>query len=551
YNNFSCSDEGLFITSSSDNTFEKNIVNSNSNAIELRINSHRNSFIENELRYTGRMQFVISVSDLNGTYLKNQNILNYSIFDLGSRIIIENTTHGRIDFISNINGSGFNLIGNGSSDIVFGNNSIYLNSSKSGLNSLANLTLYNLPTTFSNPAILRDGFICNSSTVPSCSNFTSLNAGNVSFNVSSWSTYSIGETPDAISPIINLIYPADATSSTTSAYNFTFNVNDSSNVTGCGLVFDGTIVGTLANVTRNIENGIYYSSISVAGHAWSINCTDAANNIGNSSTRSLTVEAAPAPPGGGDNGGGGGPQLPTCTPDCSGKSCGSDGCGGSCGSCGSGTTCSGGACVCTPNCAGKTCGDNGCGGSCGSCASGQTCSNGACICVANCTGKVCGDNGCGGSCGSCGSGVCVSGLCLTSNCTASCSGKTCGDDGCGRTCGTCSLGEICSDIGACIANVTCSMNWACRDGSCVNGLLKRTCQDLNGCINGTQITNVSCSENCTEDWECTWSSCVGGYFTPTCADKNNCGTNVNRPSKVVCTVNGSVLSLAQQALQLL
>ena len=62
-----------------------------------------------------------------------------------------------------------------------------------------------------------------------------------------------------------------------------------------------------------------------------------------------------------------------CTPNCSGKQCGSDGCGKTCGTCSSGTCNSSGQCaVCTPNCSGKQCGDDGCGKSCG------TCSNGSC-----------------------------------------------------------------------------------------------------------------------------------------------------------------------------
>jgi uncharacterized protein affecting Mg2+/Co2+ transport len=35
--------------------------------------------------------------------------------------------------------------------------------------------------------------------------------------------------------------------------------------------------------------------------------------------------------------------------------------------------------TCTPNCSGKSCGDDGCGGTCGSCSSGQTCGYGTCV----------------------------------------------------------------------------------------------------------------------------------------------------------------------------
>ena len=71
----------------------------------------------------------------------------------------------------------------------------------------------------------------------------------------------------------------------------------------------------------------------------------------------------------------------SCTPSCSGRTCGDDGCGGSCGTCGSGYFCSSGTCVssCTPSCSFRYCGDDGCGGSCGTCGTGYTCSSGSCV----------------------------------------------------------------------------------------------------------------------------------------------------------------------------
>jgi V8-like Glu-specific endopeptidase len=79
----------------------------------------------------------------------------------------------------------------------------------------------------------------------------------------------------------------------------------------------------------------------------------------------------------------------TCTPNCSGRQCGSDGCGGSCGTCGNGQTCSSsGQCTgggCTPSCNGKQCGDDGCGGSCGTCGNGQICDAGGQCVGGSCT----------------------------------------------------------------------------------------------------------------------------------------------------------------------
>jgi V8-like Glu-specific endopeptidase len=85
----------------------------------------------------------------------------------------------------------------------------------------------------------------------------------------------------------------------------------------------------------------------------------------------------------------------TCTPMCSGRTCGDDGCGGSCGGCGTNQTCSAaGQCVmaCVPSCAGRACGDDGCGGSCGGCGTNQTCSM-AGQCVSSMPATPCDGNG--------------------------------------------------------------------------------------------------------------------------------------------------------------
>jgi hypothetical protein len=77
-------------------------------------------------------------------------------------------------------------------DVQIGSNFVFVDSSQTGLTRAQNITLYGLSGGFSNPVILRDGLSCPSGM---CSNFTSLNDATVSFIVSSWSNYSIGENP--------------------------------------------------------------------------------------------------------------------------------------------------------------------------------------------------------------------------------------------------------------------------------------------------------------------------------------------------------------------
>ncbi|MGC4121293.1 MAG: DUF4082 domain-containing protein [Myxococcales bacterium] len=250
----------------------------------------------------------------------------------------------------------------------------------------------------------------------------------------------------------------------------------------------------------------------------------------------------------------------TCTPNCSGKQCGSDGCGGTCGSCASGQSCgAAGLCTssCTPSCSGKQCGSDGCGGTCGSCASGQTCSAaGTCAssCTRSCSGKQCGSDGCGGTCGSCASGQTCSaaGLC-TSTCTPSCSGKQCGSDGCGGSCGSCASGQVCSAAGTCAATCTrsCSGKQCGSDGcggtcgTCASG---QTCSAAGTCAatctpscSGKQCGSDGCGGTC--------GSCASGQ---TCSAAGTCTTTTTpnptgSPSFTLMTeLYGDAGSTAQQ-----
>lgn len=100
---------------------------------------------------------------------------------------------------------------------------------------------------------------------------------------------------DTTAPVIYLISPSNATSSTTSAYNFTFNVTDASSISSCLLIVDGSTIHSLSTVNNTGGNsGMYNSSFSVATHTWSVNCTDSASNMGSTSNFTFTVEATSA-----------------------------------------------------------------------------------------------------------------------------------------------------------------------------------------------------------------------------------------------------------------
>jgi hypothetical protein len=152
-------------------------------------------------------------------------------------------------------------------------------------------------------------------------NWTGLADGTYTYNVTiiddagnSNTTSTRTITLDSSNPVITLIAPADSTSSTTSAYNFTFNVTDDQTISNCSLIFDGSIINTLTSVNNTGgTNGMYNSSLSVATHTWSVNCTDIAGNVGNSSTRTLIVSSASTTTTTSSSSGGGG--YPNYRPD--------------------------------------------------------------------------------------------------------------------------------------------------------------------------------------------------------------------------------------------
>ena len=171
------------------------------------------------------MQLNFATANINGTYLIDQPILNYSFTGIGGRVNFKDTQYGVINFLDSISGSGRNL----SNDVQIKNNLVSVNSSQTGLNKTANITLLGVPL-FIDPTILRDDVICPSSI---CTNFTNL-TGTVIFNVLYWSNYSIGGTPDIISPeFFNLSAtpssPTNYSSGATYQFNSTWTDNDAVN----------------------------------------------------------------------------------------------------------------------------------------------------------------------------------------------------------------------------------------------------------------------------------------------------------------------------------
>jgi len=253
------SNHGFYVTYGSRNNYlwGNNVTKSTGgNAYGIRLENSdntNNTFRSNIIANSGNKDLFIVTTSGNGTTFIDQDLTDY---DLGSGnvISVERTGFGRIDYLEVVSGSGTNF----TNDIRITNNSAIVESvTAAGLNSSANITLFGIGERgFPNPDILRDGVICDTTTTPSCSNFTALNDSTVIFNVSSWTEYSIG---DPLAPtscydalIENGVYTHQNDFSTTGdcinvlANNVTINFN--------GFLIDGDDGGGDYGVTVNGYN---------------------------------------------------------------------------------------------------------------------------------------------------------------------------------------------------------------------------------------------------------------------------------------------------------
>ncbi|MBI2632277.1 right-handed parallel beta-helix repeat-containing protein [Candidatus Pacearchaeota archaeon] len=179
---------GLYINSSNATLIEGGTINNSSLGAIVGF-KNKNVTLKNISFSKNISSYDIFFSDTDGLSLINLNSDRYNIKNI-SRLSYIKDKSGIITFLTSIDSNGTNL----SEDIIIKGNYAFVNSSRSGLNKSANITLQNIPTNILNAQILANNKICNSTTIPICVNYTSLNAGNVSFMVSEGGVYMINFT---------------------------------------------------------------------------------------------------------------------------------------------------------------------------------------------------------------------------------------------------------------------------------------------------------------------------------------------------------------------
>ncbi|MFH1585332.1 MAG: LamG-like jellyroll fold domain-containing protein [archaeon] len=293
--------KGIYLTSSANNVISGGEVNGSSSEQILLMDStsDNNNFTNVSFSNTGSSQFDIKldVVGIDGTYLIDMpHIGSYSF--AGNKVNFKKTGYGEINFLENlvVTSGGNNL----SNDVRIWNNSVVVESGiNSGLNKSANITLYGIGDRgFTTPIILRDGSNCPSAI---CSNFTSLTATDVIFNVDSWTNYSIGD--DLATPVISIIYPTTTTyTSAVTSLSYTLSGN---NLNSCWYSLNSGGTNTSLTCGANVS-GI--SSIE-GSNTWTVYANNTGGIEGNGSV-TFTVDTSgggsSSSSGGGGGGGGGG-----------------------------------------------------------------------------------------------------------------------------------------------------------------------------------------------------------------------------------------------------
>ncbi len=234
------------------------------------------------------VDFSLGSASINNTFLINQQVRNYSLTAVGGLVYVRNESFGEIRFLKPLNGSGINF----SDYIKISNNFVLINASaQKDFNKSAQITLYNFSTTLTKLSIYRDGVLCPAAV---CQNLTWMQNGNITFNVTGWSNYSIFST-DPLPPLVTLNLPNNVfnTSQQNLTFNFTATDETSLNVS-CDLFVNSTLSVTNGTVLNNTLTNIQTTNLGQGNHSWYIRCFDSGNNTNTTAVRLFNVDISPA-----------------------------------------------------------------------------------------------------------------------------------------------------------------------------------------------------------------------------------------------------------------
>jgi subtilisin family serine protease len=109
---------------------------------------------------------------------------------------------------------------------------------------------------------------------------------------------------DTIIPSVSLISPTNNSAATSTSIDFSF-ISTDDNLANCSLYIDNTLKQT-NSVTSSLLTTFTQDSLTTSSYNWHISCTDLANNINDSETRTFSLSIPVVNNGGSPGGGGGG-----------------------------------------------------------------------------------------------------------------------------------------------------------------------------------------------------------------------------------------------------
>jgi len=207
----------------------------------------------------------------NNLSIKNFAALNFSvIYDINSPLLnvsspLNNSWNNQANFSLSLN-----EIGNCKYTLNSGTANITMNSSDNLAFWGVNSTIGESNFSYSYSVI----FYCNDS------------AGNMN---SSSRFFGIDKTK----PEIDIVSPEGGSSYTSNLQeiNFAYNLSENKNISKCSLVVNGIVNLTNSSLVNLSKNQNFNQSFSPGNYNWSVNCTDLADNIGNSSLRNFSVSS--------------------------------------------------------------------------------------------------------------------------------------------------------------------------------------------------------------------------------------------------------------------
>ena len=293
--NFTNNGRSLYVSSLKNSNFnDLKITNSNFDAIHLysewdgmfysespngnnftNVNISGTESTHNDFKVTYNSGSAPPILDTSFT---NTSIKRYNIGAIGIQLYLKDQ-NAEIKFNEALTGNGGNL----SSDIQLNNHSVFINTTKVGTNKGSNITLYNIPTTFYNPQILRSDSICSGD----CENLTSINISTVTFAVLVGGNYSL-EDYDIRPPVILLNLPVDTFNTSLSNLSFNFTIyDDFADPLNCSIYIDSTVVARNNSATNTSLVNFNVSNLTGGLHSWNITCFDRRLNSNWSNTRTF------------------------------------------------------------------------------------------------------------------------------------------------------------------------------------------------------------------------------------------------------------------------